>query len=104
MEKQEGIPCHMNRNAVLRQDQTVHVARYGHMIYKDMDLGQAFGFPVATLQQYLEYQMLDSCILEEVEYGLFQHNELETVVEITGKKANPLISETHSMYFYGFLP
>lgn len=48
--------------------------------------------------------MLDSCILEEVECELFLHNELETVVEIIGKKANPLISETRSMYFYEFLP
>lgn len=98
------IPCHMNHNTVLGQSQPVKVAPCSHMKYKHMDLGQASGFPSAILQQDLEDQMLDSCILEVVEYELFQHNEMETVVEITGKKANPLISESHSMYFYVFGP
>ena len=55
-----------------------------------MDRDQASGFPVATLQQGLGDQMPGLCIFEVEEYGLFHHSVLETVVQITGKKANLL--------------
>ena len=95
-----GIPCHMNHNIVLSQNRLVQVAQNSNMKYKHMDLGQALEYPAAPLQQDLEGQMLDSCILEMVEHELFQHSELETVVEITGMKSNPLISESRSTYLY----
>jgi hypothetical protein len=90
-EKELGIPHHMSHNIVLPQNQPVQVPQHSHRKYRHMDLGQASGFLEATLQLNLEDQTWDSYILEAVDSGLFQHNEMETVLEINGKTANPSV-------------
>lgn len=64
-----GLPHRTSYNIALSLNQPVQIAHCSHMKYKHMDLDQVLGFPVASLQQHLEDQTWDSCILEVVELG-----------------------------------
>jgi len=94
----------MNYNAVLSQNQPVKDSHHFHMRYKDKDPDQTLRFPAPNLQQCLEHLKWGPCILEVVEPEGRDYNELENVLGINKKKANPSISASHAICWHSSGP